>query len=440
MQRRRFLKWSAVAGATAWALPQFVPASAKQANDRIGVAAMGLRGRGGQLLNAFAEQPEVEIRYVCDVDRRVLLAAAETTEKRTGRRPKAIKDFREALQDPTVAVLVNGAPDHWHAIPTIMACQARKDVYVEKPDGHNILESRAMAHAAEKYQRIVQLGTQARSEAVMFSAVKFIAEGNIGKVRFAKAWESAYQGDIGRPADSQPPEGVDYDLWLGPAPQRPFNLRRFHGSWRWFFDYGTGDLGNDGVHRLDKALWGVQTALAGEGKSLPKLPEAVSAHGGKRYYDDLQEWPDTMMVTYDFPEVVITYELRLWSPYHLHEESEGAQVLGDQGFITIGNGRWRAYDRRGQLIKQELGEDGTIAHIRNFLECVRSRKRPNADLPTVGHICSMMCHLGNAAWRVGRTVRFDPNTYRFIGDEEANQFLTRRVYREPWRLPSLEEI
>jgi len=440
MKRRQFLGVSASAGITSLAIVQFVPASTQKANERIGVLAMGLRGRGGGLLRTFAAQPDVEIVYVCDVDQKVLEASASAIEQQTGRRPKAIKDFREGIADRAVHVLVNGAPDHWHAIPTTLACRAGKDVYVEKPDGHNILESRAMVHAAEKYKRVVQLGTQARSEACMYTAMEFIASGKLGKVRFAKAWESAMQGSIGKPPDSQPPAGVDYDLWLGPAPQRPFNIRRFHGSWRWFFDYGTGDLGNDGVHRLDKALWGLQKALAVEGQSLPKFPQAVSAHGGKHYFDDAQQWPDNFMVTYHYPDALLTYEMRIWTPYPMFEESEGAALLGDKGYIILGNGRWKAFNPKGELVAQDRGEDGTSAHVRNFLECVRTRARPNADLATVGHISSMLCHLGNAAWRVGRTVRFDPQNYRFLGDEEANGFLTRPQYREPWVLPSLEEI
>ena len=234
-------------------------------------------------------------------------------------------------------------------------------MYVEKPDGHNIIEGRTMVAAARKYERVVQLGTQARSGTFQKEAMAWIAEGHLGKVRFAKAWESASQGAIGYPPDGQPPEGVDYDRWLGPAPLRPFNPRRFHGSWRWFFDYGTGDLGNDGVHRLDVARWALATAVAAQQGQVPALPAAVSAHGGKYYFDDAQEWPDTLMVTYDYPEArcVLTYEMRIWTPYPLHDEAEGAGVCGDNGFVVIGNSRWRAYDRKGQLIQEASGGDDT---------------------------------------------------------------------------------
>jgi predicted dehydrogenase len=270
----------------------------------------------------------------------------------------------------------------------------------------------------------------------------YIAQGHLGKVRFAKAWESSRQGAIGFPADSEPPAEVDYDLWLGPAPKRPFNARRFHGSWRWFFDYGTGDLGNDGVHRLDVARWAMETALAAQGEKVSRLPAAVSAHGGKYYFDDAQEWPDTLMVTYDYPEskCVLTYEMRIWSPYPLHGEAEGAAVCGDKGSVVIGNRGWRVFDAKGKPVSEATGSDNTAGHVRNFLDCLRSRAKPNADLETVGHPSSLLCHLGNAAWRAGRTLRFDAETYTFRDDPDANRLLTRPAYRPPWVLPNIEAL
>jgi len=439
MDRRRFLAGSSavVAGATFATTAISRAEDAPAANDRAAVAVMGLRGRGGGLLRTFAAREDVAVLYVCDVDSRVLGERAAATEQQTGRKPKAVKDFREALDDQAVDALVIGAPDHWHAIPTILACQAGKDVYVEKPDGHNALEGRAMVAAMRKHGRVVQLGTQARSNTHAQSAMRYIAEGHLGKVRFAKAWESARQGSIGHTPDSEPPPGVDYDLWLGPAPKRPFNPRRFHGSWRWFFDYGTGDLGNDGVHRLDLARWGLAAALKAEGRELPRAPRRVSAHGGKLYFDDDQQWPDTQMVTYDYPGCVMTYELRIWSPYKLHEEHEGAAVLGENGYVVLGNRRWRAFDAKGNAVAGESGADNTAGHVENFLTCMKTREKPAADLETVGHPSSLLCHLGNAAWRLGRTLEFNPETYTCGDDAEANRLLTRPSYREPWVLPEV---
>lgn len=417
-------------------------AGAQAADNKISIAMMGVRGRGGGVLSTFASLPNVEVRYVCDIDDAALAAGLKRVEQKNGRRPTAIKDFRRAIDDKEVDALVIGTPDHWHALPTIFACQAGKDVYVEKPDGHNIVEGQTMVAAAKKYQRVVQLGTQSRSGPHFLAAIDYLKTGALGKVRFAKAWESARQGSIGKPFDGEPPAGVDYDLWLGPAPQRPFNRARFHSSWRWFFDYGTGDLGNDGVHRLDVARWGLGAALTAEGKSLPDVPRAVSAHGGKYYFDDAQEWPDTMMVTYDFaPGCLLTYEMRVWNAYPQDGESEGASIHGDGGYVVIGNTRWRAFDGKGKLIKEEAGGyNNDLAHAQNFLDCLHTRGKPAADLETIGHPSSLLCHLGNAAWRAGRTLHFDPATYTFRGDADANQFLTRSEYRKPWLLPKLSQL
>jgi len=443
MNRRRFLKCS---GATAGLSLASVTATASRtrgkpaANDRIAVAVVGVRGRGRKLLATFASLSDVDVKYVCDVDENVLRQRVAALAKETPHRPQAIKDFRRALDDTSLDALVLGTPDHWHAIPTIMACQAGKDVYVEKPDGHNILEGRTMVAAARKYARVVQLGTQARNGPHLHTAMEYIASGALGRVQFAKAWESSLQGSIGHTPDSDPPPGVDYDMWLGPAPLRPFNARRFHGSWRWFFDYGTGDLGNDGVHRLDVARWALETALAAENKTLPKVPRSVSAYGGKYYFDDDQEWPDTLMVSYDYPGCVLTYEMRIWSRYRLHDESEGAAVLGDKGSIVIGNARWRAFDAKGQQVTEDHGGYNDVGHAEDFLASIRSREKPAADLETVGHPSSLLCHLGNAAWRAGRSLRFDPETCTFLGDDDANQYLTRPEYRKPWVLPRIADL
>lgn len=436
MDRRGFLQAAAVAGLSTTAARGAV----RSANDRISVCVMGMRGRGGGLLSTFASLPEVDVTYVCDIDESVLYGRAKSVADKTGRQPQAVKDYRKALDDKDVDALVIGTPDHWHALPTIHACQAGKDVYVEKPDGHNIIEGQTMVAAAKKYSRVVQLGTQGRSGEMQQAAMKYIAAGKIGKVRFAKAWESSRQGNIGHPPDSDPPPGVDYELWLGPAPKRPFNVRRFHGSWRWFFDYGTGDLGNDGVHLLDFARWGLKTAVAAEGKEISNIPRAVSAYGGKHYFDDAQEWPDTLMVTYDFAGYVLTYELRIWTPYPMHGEAEGAAIYGDNGYVTLGHNRWRAFDSKGKQLTEETGGMNNVGHAQNFVDCMRSRERPVADLETVGHASSLLCHLGNAAWRAGRALQFDQEQYRFVGDEDANQYLTRPEYRKPWVLPAISDL
>jgi predicted dehydrogenase len=343
--------------------------------------------------------------------------------------------------------MVVGTPDHWHAIPTILACQAGKDVYVEKPDGHNIEEGRRMVQAMRKYGRIVQMGNQARSDAGFLAAMEYIRSGKLGRVLAAKAWENAKQGSIGRPPDSDPPPGVNYDMWLGPAPERAFNPCRFHGNWRWFFDYGTGDLGNDGVHRLDYARWALDTVLAAQGEQSLGAPRSVSAQGGKWYFDDIQEWPDTLQVNYEFPRAtpssnqktgfILSYEMRLWSPYPYHGEKDGAVLYGDDGYIVLAPNRWQAFDAGNNLVCGGQCSGDATPHIRNFLECVKSRQRPNSDLETVGHPASFLSHAGNIAWRVGRTLRVDPTNETFVDDDEANALRTRPAYREPWTLPEV---
>jgi predicted dehydrogenase len=390
----------------------------------------------------FASRKNVDVKYVVDVDEGVRRKHAEELGRMTGRKPEAIKDFRRALDDKEVDAIMLGTPTHWHAIPTIMACQANKDVYVEKPDAHNVVESYVMVAAMKKYRRVVQLGTQSRSGKHFQDAMRYIREGHIGRALFAKAWESARQGSIGRPADTQPPAGVDYDLWLGPAPKRPFNPRRFHGSWRWFFDYGCGDLGNDGVHRLDVAHWAFESALAAKGEEPLGPVKAVSAHGGKCYFDDMQEWPDNLMCTYDYGAGrIITYEMRIWTPYEMFGESEGAAVYGDEGYVILGNNSWRAYGPRDKLLRDEKGSyNNTTAHVEDFLSCMETRKRPASDLETIGQPTNLLCHLGNAAWRAGRTLRFDAANCRLIDDPDAEKYLRREKYRKPWLLPKLDEV
>ncbi|MCH2119055.1 MAG: Gfo/Idh/MocA family oxidoreductase [Pirellulales bacterium] len=441
MNRRAFVARSAaaVAGMTISNRTR----AATSPNDQITIAAIGVRGRGFAVLKAFAARPDVDVKYVCDVDRNVLEKRTGQISEILGRTPNKIADFRTALDDPSVDAIILGTPTHWHAIPMIMACQAGKDVYVEKPDAHNCMEGKIMVAALKKYQRVVQLGIQSRSGLYFQEMIDYVREGHLGKTLFAKAWESIQQRSLGHPPNCDPPAGVDYDTWLGPAPLRPFNPLRFHGNWRWFFDYGAGDLGNDGVHRLDFTHWAFETAVEAYGDPPLGPLQAVSAHGGKSYFDDMQQWPDNLQVTYDYGAGrVMTYEMRLWTPYPFGGEHEGGAVYGDQGYLLIGNHNWRAYSPEGELLKQGAGSysKNTHPHVANFLECMRSRNKPQADLETVGHPASLMCHLGNAAWRAGRTIRLDRPTYTCIGDREATGYLERANYRKPWTLPTLARL
>jgi len=440
ISRRRFLEStlqngiaaSVGASAVTGLLAQETGARKKtKPSEKINVACIGVRGRGDGLLRTFAAQEDVNILYVCDIDSNVLASRSSAVENITKRKVQRVIDYRRILDDKNVDAVTIGTPDHWHALPAIHACQAGKDVYVEKPDGHNINEGKMMVAAAQKYKRMMQMGTQARSAPYMHEAKKFVAEGGVGKVLFGKAWESARQGAIPKVADSNPPKGVDYDRWLGPAPKRPFNRYRFHGNWRWFFDYGCGDLGNDGVHRLDycRMVMGID-----------QMPHTVSCSGGKLFFDDAQEWPDTMIAVYEFggkpsrPKMIMTYEMRLWSKPKLHGVTEGGAVYGENGWVLMTNGKWAAYDRNEKVIKQ--GGDGSAnqLHVRNFLDAVRSRRSGDLNQGIEsGHISSALCHLGNIAWRTGRKFQFDAKS-ETTNDTKVNEYLGRQ-YRKGYELP-----
>ena len=428
MSTRRSFLFSAVAAA-----PAFL--TGKSPNERFTVAMMGFRGRGRQLLHGFAEMPDVRVKTICDVDRRLFDEAVSSVAARQGAEPAVETDFRRLLDDPDIDAVVMGTPTHWHAIPTILACQAGKHVYVEKPAGHNLAEGRAMLAAARKYNRVVQVGIQSRSGRNYEEACAYIRSGALGKVAFAKGWESARQRGIGHPADEPVPDGVDYDTWLGPAPKRPFNRNRFHGSWRWFFDYGTGDLGNDGVHRVDYARRGLAAAFEAMGKRLPDWPTAVAAAGGKHFFEDAQQWPDTLVVTWDYPGATLMYEMRNWQPTPIEGEAEGAAVYGENGYVVIGNGSWRAFDEEGKVIAEGASakQDDDQRHKADMLAAIRDGSRPACDIE-IGHCASGLIHLGNIAWRTDRKLHFDPETETFGDDSKANRLLGRE-YRKPWLLP-----
>jgi predicted dehydrogenase len=437
--RRAFLHASATATAGALASGSLV--GKQPANERVRVGIMGAGGRALSLVSTFAANPNVEVVAIADLDANRLPRGLEVAEKLQRKKPRGEDDFRRLIDDKTIDALVIGTPDHWHAIPTILACQAGKDVYVEKPDGHNVVEGMRMVAAMRKHRRVVQMGSQHRSTNRTQSAVEFVKSGKLGRCVVAKAWESSKQGAIGFPKDTEVPAGVDYEMWVGPAPKRPFNVNRFHGRWRWFYDFGTGDLGNDGVHRLDMAV--ALMNAAGEASKLPPLglPRTVSAHGGKWYFDDAQEFPDTLQANYEFgtgkDTRLLTYEMRVWAPYPYLGESEGAAVFGDQGYIVMGNSRWTAYGKGGEVLAKGEGDSHEKPHVQDFIDCVKSRKKPYCDLETVGHPASVLCHAGNIAARVGRRLTLDPQTETFLGDKEANALRTRPEYRKPWLLPEV---
>lgn len=439
MDRRQFLQ-STVLSSAALAVLTGEPQAKAAASERVRVGMVGAGGRALSLCSTFASNPNVEIVAVADLDPARLARGLEEITKRQGRTPRSEKDFRRLVDDRSIDALCVGTPDHWHAIPTILGCLAGKDVYVEKPDSHNIVEGQRMVAAMKKHKRVVQMGSQHRSTTRLQSALEFIRTGALGRVTVAKAWESSKQGSIGRPEDTAPPEGIDYDFWLGSAPLRPFNPRRFHGHWRWFFDYGTGDLGNDGVHRLDMAVAALNAASETQGDGPIGLPVKIHSAGGKWYFDDMQEFPDTLQVSYEYSGThpkLLTYEMRVWAPYGMDLESEGSAIYGDKGYMIIGNSRWRAFGPGGQLLREEKGDSHEAPHVQDFIDCIKSRKKPYCDLETVGHPASVLCHTGNISARLGRQIVMDPATETFPNDPEASALRTRPEYRKPWTLPDV---
>ncbi|MFT5470450.1 MAG: putative dehydrogenase [Verrucomicrobiales bacterium] len=421
--RRQFLRRSAAAGAGL-----SLSSASFAANDKISIACIGVRGRGNSVMYSFSNEPDCAITHICDVRDSVREQRGAEMAKKTGLTPKLVKDYRDLLDDPSIDALMVATPDHWHALLTIQGCQAGKDVYVEKPASHNIQEGKVAVAAARKHDRMVQMGTQIRSAAFLREAREYVDSGALGKVISGKSWETARNAAVHLPADGKAPAGIDYDLWQGPSPERAYNSAIVGGAWRWLFDYGTGDLGNDGVHRVDYCRYVM---------GLDDMPEAISCSGGKFFFqDDDQEFPDTMFVNYDYPNHVLQYEMRLWSKPKLFGQGEGATIYGENGWILLNNTSWKAYDAAGKLVKQGQSDVGQQGHVRNFLDAVRSRKRESLNQEIYsGHVSTTMCHAGNIAWRTGKKLRFDPKTETF-DDAEANK-LVGREHREGFELPEI---
>jgi predicted dehydrogenase len=423
VNRRDFLTASAASAAGLSALT--AAGAADRPNERHVLAVMGVNGRGRDLIRGFSAFEDVEIAYICDPDDNVIPAALRAVNARQQRPPRHERDVRRVLEDRNVTALVIAAPDHWHALATIWACQAGKHVYVEKPASHNLVEGRRMVEAARRHNRVVQLGTQRRSDASYRSAAELVRSGRLGKVPFARTWIAGHRPSIGHANDTDPPRGVDYDLWLGCAPQRPFNPNRFHYKWHWNWDYGTGELGNNGIHALDM----VRMLLNLD------VPQRISAGGGKYFYDDDQVTPDTHVATFDFAQCCVIWEHRIWSRTGLAGQPFGVALYGERGTLLFDNRGWHVED--GIEASDTVTRDSSQrTHLRNFLDCIRSGARPNADIEQ-GHKSTSLCHLGNIALRLGRTLRFDGQTETCTGDDEANRML-RRTYRPPFTASVLE--
>ena len=391
-------------------------------NERVRIGLIGVRSRGADLAKLFSANPGAEIATVCDIDPATFEKPLKSIETNTNKRPKVEKDFRRILDDKGIDAIVVATPDHWHALMAILGCQAGKDVYVEKPVSHNIVEGRKMVEAARKYNKIVQGGTQRRSTPYVADAIAYLHSGALGKVGMVRAWAHGKRPTIGHGQPGPVPEGVDYALWQGPAPDRPFQANRFHYNWHWFWNWGTGELGNNGIHCLDVARWGMNLD--------PGTPVRVSSAGGKFLFDDDMETPDTQIVTYEYPKTTLVYEHRIWSDHPTEGEKFGIAFYGEKGTLLIDVKCWKVEDGATAGAK---GADGQAKHVQNFLDCVRSREKPNADIELL-HQSTRLCHIGNISHRTGRKLSFDPTRERF-SDAEADALLSRE-YSSRFELPS----
>ncbi len=407
-------------------------ARALGASERVRLAMIGCGGMMRHHISHTLKRKDAEIVAVCEVDANRLATAAKTVEKEAGKAPATEKDLRKVLAGPCDAVFI-ATPDHWHAPATILAVEAGKHVYVEKPCSHNLREGRLMLEAARKAKRVVQTGTQSRSTRHVMEAMQALKEGIIGDVLVAKAWNSQLRRNIGKQKPTRPPEALDFDLWLGPAPEVPYQSNLLPGIWRWWYDFGCGDMGNDGVHDLDIARWGL---------GVRTHPTTVAAIGGKYFFDDDQQFPDTQYIVFEYPgdgklghRRQLIYEHRIWSPYFQEGYENGNAFYGTKGMMILGkHGGWRVEGVRNKPGRTMKGSPDLKANHDDFFACVKDGKRPNADVEE-GMLSAALCHLGNIACRVGRQLTFDAAKEAIVGDPEANALVRRRYREGHWAVP-----
>jgi predicted dehydrogenase len=424
--RRLFLQAGASIAAASWAwqaeqVCSQTETTPKSANERIAIGVMGVNGRGGSIIKGMMARPNTEIAYVCDVDTRASERAAGYVEKTSGKKPKVVTDFRRVLDDKDVDVLIVATPNHWHAPATIMGCAAGKHVYVEKPCSYTAAEGEWAVQAARDNNRVVQMGSQRRTWPAIVEAIGKIHAGEIGKTLYARTWYNNRRGSIGIGKNTPVPQWLDWDLWQGPAPRRPYKDNVVHYNWHWHWHWGNGEIGNNGVHGIDVARWGLDV----------KYPIRVTAGGGKYRHEDDQETPDTMMVTIDFPAgKTITWEGLSWSPLGVHDTSFGISFHGTEGTIIVRGSGYATYDMQRKEVATQSGPGGDADHFQDFLDAIRNDRRPNADIQQA-HRSTLLCHLGNIAYRTGTTLHTDPANGHIL-DNPAAQALWSREYAKDW--------
>ena len=445
--RRTFIK-TAVSGAVAASvapslangvvtMPEIIPQSAQGSNDRIRIAVLGINGRGQthiEEIMGLSKKMNVEVAALCDPDLEILRERAADFEKKYGKKVITEQDFRKTYEDKTIHAVAIASPNHWHALQTVWACQAGKDVYVEKPATHNITEGRKMIEAAYKHNRIVQHGVQLRSSVAIREAVRHLEEGLIGRVHMSRGLVYRWRPDIGDKGISPTPPGLNYDLWCGPAPMRPFSRNLVHYNWHWHWNYGNGDVGNQGIHETDLCMWGL---------GVDKLPERITSMGGKFLWNDCKEVPEIQTSIYHYPKEkkIIQFEVRNWCTNLEDGAGVGNIFYGDKGYMVIkGYGTYETYlgeNREKGPSRSETGE--LTLHFQNWFEAIRARNMSIQNGPVqTGHLASSLAHLGNISYRLGRQLEFDNVAERFIGEgeNEANAMLSRE-YRAPYLMPEV---
>jgi len=416
------------------ATSSFAATSRPSANDKVVLGLIGARGQGMANLRQALKQPGVECGALCDVDDSVLSERSAEVKKIQGKAPVAYKDFRRLLENKGIDAVIIGTPDHWHCYQMIAACEAGKDVYVEKPLANSIEECDLMVAAVRKYKKVVQVGQQQRSGDHWQAAMKLIKSGGLGDLRKTQVWANFNYG-AGQPKvpDTPVPAGVDFDMWLGPAPERTFNKARFHGSWRMFWDYGGGLMTDWGVHLLDMALWA---------KAITALPLSVGASGGNFAFPDrAHETFDTQSVTYQLPDHNITWEHVAGTENGPWGRNYGLAFVGNDATLVIDRSSWDLYPESSggkfkvPALPRQTGNDSHEAHLKNWLECLKTRKDPNCTIE-MGRLAAVYTHMGNIALRTKSQLVWNEGSKNFGSNAAANALLVPS-YRKPWTLPKV---
>jgi predicted dehydrogenase len=448
ISRRTLIGGSAVFGA-GWLASgvhaeSLTPARKKkvQANDKIVIGLIGAGGMGQHNTNVASTKPEIQVGAICDVDDAHLAEPVKRSTQKYGRAPKTFKDFRQLLEMKDIDAVIIGTPDHWHALPCIYACEAGKDVYCEKPISHNIVEGQAMVGAARKFKRIVQVGTWQRSQQHFLDAVDYVRSGRLGKISVCRAWTVGHGGQ-GKESAQSPPSTVDYDFWVGPAKYEPYQKNRFHGSFRWFYNYAGGLVGDWGVHMIDTVLLGMSRGID------LRMPDSVQSVGGKIVCgpEDDRTTPDTLITTFQFnkpdgtPDFVANWEHHVGNPGLDGGGHHGAEFIGERGRVMVDRGGWNIWDKDGKPLEKIASStrvtDGNdlSAHMRDWIECIKSRGVPRSDIASM-YQTTTVCHLANVAYLTGERIAWSKEKDTIIGSRKARECLAyQRSYRKPWKLP-----